>query len=299
MNRLQIFGSSGFIGSHLMKFFSESGVYDVTGYSSNDCDLFSGSQTKKALRIAEKDTCVILAAAVTRLVDTSTDVIYNNLRMIENICSGLGEYPVQHVLFLSTVDVYGLTENHVPISEKTPCKPCDNYAISKLACEHYLKKELREMGIPLTIFRLPGVYGDRDEGKSTVSALVQSAFRDGLVMIDGDGSDLRDFIYARDLGAVMSAAFTDRIEGTFNLVTGDSLSIHDAARYIQKEMNGRCRLVFKEKTDQNSERVKDLVFDNRHFINHFPDLVLTTIQDGIKTYIKTYKEKEHESSSIV
>ena len=69
--RVIILGSSGFIGSWLLKRFSSEGTYEAVGFSSQDCNLLSVPSIQSALSDLNSEDVVILTAAIARIKENS------------------------------------------------------------------------------------------------------------------------------------------------------------------------------------------------------------------------------------
>ena len=88
------------------------------------------------------------------------------LKILKNKLKSL---PIQWVGYLSTTGVYGDTKGDW-VSEIDKPNPCQQRSLNRLNCE----KEWIESGLPVQIFRLPGIYGP---GRSTVDAIRNQKIR--------------------------------------------------------------------------------------------------------------------------
>jgi len=287
ISQIHILGSSGFIGRHIYKGLVKSFSIEINGYSSDKCNLLDYSSIEMALNEIDEKSVIVLASAITRLRDNSFVSLQKNIQMIINLCRFIEQHPVRQVIFFSTIDVYGLTDDDVIISEKLLPMPNDNYAISKVSSEYILRKEAQRGKFALTVFRLSGVYGDGDEGKSTINALISSALSLGKITIFGDGSNLRDFVYIDDVVELTVSAIQKDINATVNLATGRSLSISKISRLIVKEIGCPCSIEFRQAVVTKEKRVKHLGFDVSLLHELFPNTDFTDLQQGIKYYLSS------------
>ena len=83
--------------------------------------------------------------------------------VLGSLKSKLKSLPLEWVGYLSTTGVYGNTKGDW-VSEADQPKPLQNRSHKRLNCE----KEWIESGLPVQIFRLPGIYGP---GRSTFEAI--------------------------------------------------------------------------------------------------------------------------------
>lgn len=285
--KIHILGAGGFIGGYLAAHLSRSGSGKVTGYSSLDCNLLDSSSIASALdRLNEYDVLVV-TSAITRLVDNSPVAMTKNVSMIKNLCDFLMDKRISQIVFLSTVDVYGLIQEDVVVNEQLPPNPNDHYSLSKLTSENILRKECETKSVPLTILRLPGVYGPGDKGKSTISALVTSAEQTGKITISGDGRCLRDFVYVADLCRLINFIVKEEISLTVNVASGQSHCIIDIANFIKSKIGRGCVLSFESaQRGEIPERTRDMLFDTALLRSHFPAMEFTPIYRGIENYLE-------------
>jgi len=140
------------------------------------------------------------------------------------------------------------------------------YAMTKYACEEYLKMYHRLYGIQYTIYRICIPYGNMIDGKlsyGTLNHFITKARHGDPITIYGDGSQKRTFIRINDLSRVLiKGAINTRTNNcVFNIGGGDVLSIRDVAEQIGKHFN-----VFVESIPWPDEAEKiesgDTIFDS-------------------------------------
>ena len=89
--------------------------------------------------------------------------------VLASLKSKLKSLSLEWIGYLSTTGVYGNTEGDW-VSEKDHPNPCQKRSQKRLNCE----KEWIESGLPVQIFRLPGIYGP---GRSTFEAIKNKKIR--------------------------------------------------------------------------------------------------------------------------
>jgi nucleoside-diphosphate-sugar epimerase len=89
--------------------------------------------------------------------------------VLENLQTKLRDLPIEWVGYLSTTGVYGNTEGGW-VSEIDKPNPFQKRSLNRLNCE----KKWIESGLPVQIFRLPGIYGP---GRSTFEAIKNKKIR--------------------------------------------------------------------------------------------------------------------------
>ena len=141
--------------------------------------------------------------------------------------------------------------------------------------------------MPISILRLPGVYGQGDNGRSTINRLVESAIKRKHVIIYGDGEDKRDFIYVGDICKIIGKTLNKKLSIVLNIVTGNSYSIKKIVEMIKSNSQEKFIIEYKPK-QIGIERVKDMVYDTSLFSSIFPDIKLLDLKDGISMYLKDF-----------
>jgi len=123
-----------------------------------------------------------------------------------------------------------LGEVEPPIHEEMAPHPVSPYGASKLAGEGYCSAYFRTYGVETVALRFGNVYGPGSGHKESVVAkfIKQILDREELV-IYGDGSQTRDFIYIDDLiGAIIKAATQPDVGGeVFQIATNKETTVQE------------------------------------------------------------------------
>jgi len=273
----------GFISQHLAQHLSASG-HVVCVLDRRRCDFLNCDQVSDVFRMLPANASFFLTAAVTRLNSNDKISFSQNVQMVENIMNALPE-SARHIIFFSSVDVYGINPI-LPIVETTAAEPDDYYAMSKLVCEFVLQKEARKRGVGLTIFRLCGVYGKGDAGKSTVNRMVSSAVNRSQIILIGNPLILRDYIWVDDVAHIAEKACSDRIDGLYNFATGQSLTVFDIATLVASEIKGDISIVCS--TDIEIFRASSLQFNINKLQFAFSYFNMMSLKSCLPKYIIDY-----------
>ena len=142
---------------------------------------------------------------------------------------------IDKLVFASSAAVYGDVVS-LPVGEDTPTRPLSPYGIDKLASEHALAYYATVHGVATTALRFFNVYGPRQDPSSPYSGVI-SIFADRAragkpLVIFGDGSQTRDFVYVGDVVRAITAALASAERGVANVATGREISVLDLARTI-------------------------------------------------------------------
>jgi len=163
-NKFLILGC-GFSGSFFAKTVRQLGCSALTSSRSERKDLDSFLFNSEIGIIPSKKTF----DGVTHILSCIPPDKNGNDPVLRCLKNKLKSISLEWVGYLSTTGVYGDTKGHW-VSELDPPNPFQNRSHRRLNCE----KEWVESGLPVQIFRLPGIYGP---GRSTFEAIKNKKIR--------------------------------------------------------------------------------------------------------------------------
>ena len=244
-------GGAGFIGSHLTKNLVERGneviVIDNlnTGKKQNiekiskkidffEIDIRDFSAVEDILKNIDGIFHEAALASVQdsfRIPDEFFDVNVNGTENIFKIAKKLGI----KVVYASSSSVYG-NPISIPIKENDDKNPFNPYAKTKLEddklAEKYAKNGLKVIGL-----RYFNVFGSgQSKEYAGVIKLFLERIQQGLPpLINGDGLQVRDFVYVNDVVNANILAMESNIDSEFfNIGTNSVVSVLDLANMIIK-----------------------------------------------------------------
>jgi len=157
-----------------------------------------------------------------------------NVKGTENIFKLANEFD-KKVVYASSSSVYG-NPVKIPVKEDAIRKPLNPYGETKLQDE-YLAEGFSSKGTKIIGLRYFNVYG---KGQSISYAGVITKFLDRIrnhqpPIINGDGLQVRDFVYVEDVVNANLLAMESKIDFAFiNIGSGRIISILDLANMIIK-----------------------------------------------------------------
>ena len=152
----------------------------------------------------------------------------------ENILKLAKEFGFK-VVYASSSSIYGDTKK-IPIKEDFERKPLNPYGVTKLEDE-YLAEKYSKLGVHIIGLRYFNVYG---LGQNVAYAGVITKFLENIAnrkapIINGDGLQVRDFVYVGDVAKANLMAMESKVNFAFvNIGSGIALSINDLADMIIK-----------------------------------------------------------------
>lgn len=185
------------------------------------------------------DVVVHLAAntGVAPSVEDPRSDCANNVIGTLNALESARRFGVQRFIFASSGAPVG--DVTPPLNENVAPRPASPYGASKLAGEGYCSAYARTFGVEAVILRFGNVYGPGSQHKSSVVAkFIRDAIESGVLHINGDGSQTRDFLYIDDLvEAVCAASRAKNVAGeTFHIATARETSIMELVRVMSEKL---------------------------------------------------------------
>lgn len=156
------------------------------------------------------------------------------LQLLE-LCRELN--PEVRVVFASSRLVLGKILSQ-PVREDHPTEPLSLYGVHKLAAEKYHRVYAAGYGIRTVVLRITNPYGERQQlkhGKYSLPGWFMRLVLEGKpITIFGDGSQLRDYLYATDLAdAFLAVGLSDAPPGElFNCGVGRSVAFREMAETV-------------------------------------------------------------------
>ena len=151
------------------------------------------------------------------------------------VLEGCRQMQVRRFVFASSGAAVG--DVTPPIHENIVPRPLSPYGAGKLVGEAYCQAYAGSFGLNTVALRFSNVYGplSAHKTKNAVPSFISLALRGQDLLIYGDGSQTRDFIYVEDLcEGILSSVTTDGISGeVFQLGTSIETSILEIAEIVR------------------------------------------------------------------
>ena len=292
-----VIGGSGFIGSHLTKHLLSEG-HNVTvvdnmfrGRISNLNGFLDKINLVKIdildyenLRNYLKNTDGIFHQAALTSVPESYEKEdeYKKVNIIgtENIFKIAKEFSIK-VVYASSSSVYG-NINKIPITEDFDRKPINPYGLTKLEDE-YLAEKYVNYGTKIIGLRYFNVYGIGQtlDYAGVITRFLENILSDNSPVIFGDGSQIRDFIFVKDVATANLSAMKSSINhGFYNIGTGKCISIKDLANLMIKISKRDIKPIF-DKLPEGDVKISQA--DITLAKNTFGWESTTRLEDGLGT----------------
>jgi UDP-glucose 4-epimerase len=255
-------GAAGFLGSHLADRLLREGhqVRGLDDLSTGDPSalepgiLFTrgdvNDRPKLWTLLQEVDCVYHLAARVYVPESILYPREYNaaNVGGTVSLMEAMRDVGIRRVVLASSGAIYGEQEAQ-PLSEGQAPRPRSPYAVSKLAAEYYIRTIGELWGIETVCLRIFNAYGPGQQlppaHPPVVPYMLRQAVRGGTIVVNGDGSQTRDFVYVDDVvSAMVAAATAPNINGlVINVGAGEETSVLDLARLVLKTTGSSSNII--------------------------------------------------------
>ena len=237
-------GSSGFIGSHVVRNLAAAG-HKVIGFDliPPEDDFPDGSLYLvgdiRTGRLPHQgiDAVVHLAAlaGVRPSLDRPFDYLSTNVTGTLRILEHCRIHGIRRFVFASSSSVYG-PDSPLPFSEGGPTDPCSPYALTKLQAEQWGRLYARLHGLRFVALRFFSVWGPGQRPDLALECFRRRIEAGQPVVIYGDGSQRRDLTHVSDVAWAVELALRWPGPGAvaLNVGTGRNHSVLDMVEAAAK-----------------------------------------------------------------
>ena len=272
--RVLVTGGAGFLGSALANRLVALGR-QVRALD----DLSAGDETRLDKRVVffRGDTrdipklwtllrgvdCVYhLAARVSVPESVLYPVEYNDVNVggAVSLMTAVRDAQVKRVVFTSSGAAYGEQEQQ-PVTEGLRLRPQTPYAVSKMAAEQYVLAIGALWGIETVILRVFNAYGPGQplppSHAPVIPRFLRQALSGGSLVVHGDGTQSRDFIYVDDaVEALVAAATAQTVDRSIiNVGSGTEITINQLAKTVGEVTGRKIHLLHNESTSSGVSRL--------------------------------------------
>jgi UDP-glucose 4-epimerase len=261
-----ITGAAGFLGSSLANHLAREGhqVRGLDDLSTGDPQSLApdvhftrgdvSDRPKLWTLLQEVDVVYHLAARVSVQESVLYPRDYNavNVGGTVALMEATRDVGVRRVVLASSGAVYG---DHLaqPLKESLTPEPRSPYAVSKLAAEYYVRTIGRLWGIETLSLRIFNAYGPGQHLPAShppvVPYFLRQALRNGTLVVHGDGSQSRDYVYVDDVVSAMVAASTSpNVDGmVINIGSGIATDVQELVKCVLAITEGQPEVLYNPK----------------------------------------------------
>lgn len=309
MNNILFLGGAGFIGSNLIwtligrkddikVYVLEPSFANISRLDGMEVQVFRGTLqdidfVQSIIEANHIDTIVHLVATI---IPGSTfedykreyqQVIFPTIELMQ-YCA---QKDIKFVYFSSGGTVYGNRTDMTPFKETDPMAPISYYGWSKQMMENSILYVHRTAGLKYLIVRPSNPYGHGQNihAKQGLIAVALGKILAGEpIVVWGDGSNVRDYIYIDDLCEVLCQLLEkDVCNTTLNIGSGVGASINDIIQVLRDVVSEEVQVEYQpaRKVD-----VSHMILDTTH-LKQYVNIEFTSLVEGVTRFYRDVKER--------
>jgi len=302
--RVCVTGGAGFLGSFVIEALKQRGASEVYVPTLEEYDLVQPADIQRMYDTARPDIVIHLAALAGGIGANRArpaDFFYINLMMGVQLMHEAWKRGVGKFVAIGTVCAYPKF-TPTPFREETlwdgyPEETNAPYGLAKKMLLVQAQAYREQYGFN-AIYLLPvNLYGPRDNFDLKTSHVIPALIRkyieaqargDKEVVLWGDGSPTREFLYAGDAadGILTAAEFYNGSEPV-NLGSGQEISIKDLSEMIARLTGFEGKLVWDTSYPNGQPR---RALDTSRAANYFGWRAQTSFEEGLKQTIAWYRK---------
>ena len=289
IKNILVTGGCGFIGSHfinhILKKYNHLRIINIDAMyycarkenieeiirNSSRYVFIEGNITSKELisyllHTYEIDTVVHFAAQSHVQSSFNDSILYtrDNILGTHTLLEECRKYKnLKKFIHISTDEVYGSSmSEEKPKNEQSVLCPTNPYAATKAGAELIAQSYYHSFQFPLIITRGNNVYGPNQYPEKVIPKFIQLMKKGKKLTIQGDGSNLRSFLYITDvIYAIELILFQGKIGEIYNIGSEEELSILSVANKLLEFEN--------KNSTEYIEYIEDRPFnDTRYYVTN-------------------------------
>lgn len=297
-----ITGGAGFLGTALSNRLARQGhtvrvLDDLSAGSSEgllpEVRFTRGDINEKPLlwTLLQDVDCVFHLAAKVSVPESvlfPKDYNHVNVSGTVTLMEAMRDACLRRVVMASSGAVYG-EQDQLPYNETFEVHPGSPYAVSKLSAEHYLRTIGAYTGVEAVCLRIFNAYGPGQRTPAShppiIPNFLKHALTNGSLVIHGDGSQTRDYVYVDDVvNALVTAATAVGVDQQIiNIGSGVETSVLELVRLVRQVTGLKPEEVYNPRKLGGSNRMCADITKAGDKLNYLP---MVPIETGLRLTIE-------------
>lgn len=304
-------GGGGFLGSNLVEHLLDSGLDVITTTHSNQKNLESLKE-RPNLRIVKVDLSDY-GRVLDLLAKTKPEVIFHtaalhsptlidcpipyykaNVEATLNLLEASRVMNIKKFIHSSSMSVYGLNRQYLPVDEVHPTAPYDFYSQTKLQSENLVKYYANNYGLNSIILRYVGIFGPRRKW-GAVTNFTKNALANKPLQLNNN--ICWDIISAKDVAQANLKSFQNIERYNFEIInigSGQEVGIVELAENLISLCNSGSQI---EKANDFPTEPGSHFYFNINKAKQFIDFSPSDLNVGLNDLVNYQKKYESSNSS--
>jgi nucleoside-diphosphate-sugar epimerase len=298
-----VVGSTGFIGSTLVRKLAERGIevhclLRNTAKTSHLCAVsgihqivvtsFRSCELHEALRGISCEVVFNLAAYGVNQQDRDPELMLEgNVNLAGRLLVATAGWHPRWFIQAGSCSEYGLGTDHDLIREDHPLQPLSVYGAAKAGAVLYGAALAGELGVRFVTLRLFGVYGDGEAPQRLVPYLIASLKRNQPAKLT-PGEQERDFLHVEDVAeAFLAAANSNRLVplSAYNVCSSRPVRVREIGEMVAAIMEKPRELLQWGERPYRPDEPMWLVGDNSRFTSTTGWQPKVSLREGLERLI--------------
>lgn len=231
--KVAVTGDQGFLGKYVIDLLKRED-FVITGFDRTKHDLLG---PKTLIDFVSGKDVIIHLAAVNRGIEK--EIMRVNALGTKNLLEAIKEYaPMTKLIFASTFQVY--------IKDGV-------YGNSKKQAEKYINYFSKKYGIKSIILRIANIYGPgcKPYYNSVIATFVHRIKQGEPLVINGDGTQKRDYIYVLDVAKAIAQSISYEPETAeyFDICSGKEIRLNTIVGYLRELSKKNIEVVYNKRVE--------------------------------------------------
>ncbi len=298
MKTILITGVAGFLGSHIARVFASQGMAVVGIDSAHEegapVSMLSGylqcrlpdSRVRSFLSESRPDFCIHCAGRASvpfSIREPLADFVGNVAVFADFLAMLAAEVPKCRVIHLSSAAVYGQPQL-LPVTETAELRPLSPYGFHKKMAEDLCSEYAGIYGLATANLRVFSAYG-AGLRRQVLWDICSKLLSTGEIVLQGDGSESRDFIHAKDVArAALVVLERGAMRGeSYNVASGLQTTIIELADELMESLKIHREIIWSGSLPEGTPSRWRADISRVCSIGFAPQI---SLQQGISDYVK-------------
>jgi len=303
-SKILITGGKGLVGSALIAELGNQGYTNLTPLTRQCCDLTNFEEVKSLFSTIKPDVVFHMAASVFGVGGNAKNpatIFLDNILMNTHVIEASRQVEVAKIVAMGTVAAYPhpkiipIKEDH--IWDGPPHKSESSYGHAKRAMLAQLLAYQENYGLDFSYVISTNLYGPGDKFDIQQGHVIPSLIRkfyeakktNSEVVIWGDGSAARDFLYSKDMARALVLVMNQH-SGLINIASGTKTMIKDVVSFLSDYFDMHKNVRWDNRMP-NGRQFYEIDLHNLKSLGFIPQY---TIQSGLRETLEWFGLKYEE-----